>query len=256
MFDWTTFKAERAANTLPPQIQPQIQLPAEEQRQLQLQQQQQQLQAQQLQHQQAQGGSMPQQQQAQLQQLSPQQGIPVAAYRSQAAPAANQQYRTMQGLPPNNASGAGAGAGAGGMDQMQQLSGVHQQPMGGYMQAMGQPSPQQPQPLMYSHQHQHQNQNQQVRKPPGVSPSDRVLRSSTKATPGAPGSGSGSGNGMPMNMTMSMAGAQAQAQAQAHAQAQAQIQIQQRYRPLTRDDGQANAGAHPQFNASQFNAQR
>ncbi|KAI7825556.1 kinase-like domain-containing protein [Kickxella alabastrina] len=32
MFDWTTFKAERAANTLPPQIQPQIQLPAEEQR--------------------------------------------------------------------------------------------------------------------------------------------------------------------------------------------------------------------------------
>ncbi|KAJ2586704.1 serine/threonine protein kinase, partial [Coemansia sp. RSA 1722] len=267
IFDWTTFRAERATNTLPPQIP----MSAEEQRQRQLQQQQQQAQIQ------APGVGIPQPQQqqqpqqSQLQQLAPPQTIPSAAYRSQAVPTANQQvstyapnnaltsvdapqnaqnaprssfrrynvessapsrnapqqYRVMQGMPPN-------ASGAVGIDQMQQLSAVHQhpvqamvpqhqaavqQPMAGYMAGMAQPSSQpgmhvSSQAMMY---------NQQPARKPGVPPSDRVLRSNSKATANMPVS-----NGV--------------LQTGSH-------NVQPRYRPGSRDDGSGNPGSYTQYGA-------
>ncbi|KAJ1725842.1 serine/threonine protein kinase [Coemansia erecta] len=217
IFDWTTFKADRANNALPQQIP----MSAEEQRQRQLQQQQQA---------QIQGVAMPQTQQPvqqPQQQLPPNQNMQPMAYRSQAVPAANQQYRVTQGLPPNASGGSG-------MDQLQQLSGVHQhpvqamvpphqapvqQPMAGYMQSMGQPVSQpgmhvSSQGMMYG--------QQQVRKP-GVPPSDRVLRSNSKATVGPPVSN----NAMP---------------AAGHP-------VQPRYRPGSRDDIPGNGASYTQYGA-------
>ncbi|KAJ2367992.1 serine/threonine protein kinase [Coemansia sp. RSA 2607] len=264
IFDWTTFKADRANNALPQQIT----MSAEEQRQRQLQQQQQQAQIQ--------GVAMPQSQQPvqqPQQQLPSNQNIQPIAYRSQAVPAANQQvstyvanatasadalqnaqssqnatrssfrrynadssatsrnasqqYRVTQGLPPNASGGSG-------MDQLQQLSGVHQhpvqamvpphqasvqQPMAGYMQSMGQPVSQpgmhvSSQGMMYG--------QQQVRKP-GVPPSDRVLRSNSKATVGPPVSN----NVLP---------------AGGHP-------VQPRYRPGSRDDIPGNGASYTQYGA-------
>ncbi|KAJ1719750.1 serine/threonine protein kinase [Coemansia biformis] len=167
IFDWTTFKAERNANTIPPQLP----ISAEEQRQRQIQQQQQHLQQQHLQQaqqqhlqqaqqqhlQQAQQQHLQQAQQAQMHQLPSAyrtQGVPSAAqqvsayalgnalpaeaplpHSQSAAPSSfrrfntdtsvvshkpPQQYRVMQGLPPN-------AAGAAGIEQMQQLSAAYQQ---------------------------------------------------------------------------------------------------------------------------------
>ncbi|KAJ1812945.1 hypothetical protein LPJ56_005334, partial [Coemansia sp. RSA 2599] len=213
-----------------------------------------------------------QQQQPHLQQLAPPQAIPSAAYRSQAVPTANQQvstyapynllasvdatqdaqnaprssfrrynvessatsrnasqqYRVMQGMAPD-------ASGAVGIDQMQQLSAVHQHPiqamvpqhqasvqqsMAGYIPGMAQ-QPSQPgmhvssQAMMYS--------QQPVRKV-GVPPSDRVLRSNSKATSGMPVSGGGvlPAGGHP---------------------------VQPRYRPGSRDDGSGNPGSYTQFGA-------
>ncbi|KAJ2310559.1 hypothetical protein IWW52_005379, partial [Coemansia sp. RSA 2704] len=152
---------ERNTNAIPPQLP----MSPEEQRQRQLQQQQQLLQ---------------QQQQTQLQQLPPPQAIPSSAYRSQAVPAASQQqYRSMQGMPP-----------AAGMDQMQQLSAAYQPqdmgaqaagtmppPMGYTMQSL--PSSQAP-PVVHGAPHAMVYNQPQSRKM--VPPSDRmILRSGARA---------------------------------------------------------------------------
>ncbi|PIA13987.1 kinase-like protein [Coemansia reversa NRRL 1564] len=182
VFDWTTFKAERSANTVPPQLP----ISAEDQRQRQNQLIQQQ---QHIQQAQAQGAGLSAAQQPQVQQLPSSQIFPSSAYRSQAVPSATQQYRIMQGLPPN-------AAGTAGMDQMQQLSAAYQnqpqemtpqhqaaiqQPIG-YMQplATSQAPPVVPgssASMMYS-----QSQSRKM-----IPPNDRMLlRSGARAAAAAP----------------------------------------------------------------------
>ncbi|KAJ2079761.1 serine/threonine protein kinase [Coemansia sp. RSA 988] len=222
VFDWTTFKAERSANTVPPQLP----ISAEDQRQRQNQL----IQQQQIQQAQAQGAGLSLAQQPQVQQLPPPQAIPSSAYRSQAVPTATQQvsayvpgnnatladpsqntphssfrrfttdpnvpsfnstqqYRLMQGLPPN-------AAGAVGMDQMQQLPTAYQhqpqemasqhqasiqQPIG-YMQPLSSTQtppivPGSSAPMMYS-----QPQSRKM-----IPPNDRmVLRSGARAAAATP----------------------------------------------------------------------
>ncbi|KAJ1964398.1 serine/threonine protein kinase [Dipsacomyces acuminosporus] len=271
MFDWTTFKAERNANTaLQQQQQPAI---VDDQRQRQAQQQQQQQQQQQISsHQQPQSHQQQQQQQIQVpsaSQAQQQQQLPYGqipnvapqAYRTpvmppgtsqqvsgyapnstapidlpqrvqdatrssfrrnnvntSAPPSRNipQQYRGMQGLPPN-------AAGAANIDPMQ-LSAPHQhmaqpapQQQIGYMQSIGQPQPGMHAPaqgMMYG-------QPPQARKQ--IPPSDRILRSSTKANAGAPVGGN---TAVPGHQT------------------------QPRYRTGSRDDIPGNSGVYNPYGAS------
>ncbi|KAJ2745328.1 serine/threonine protein kinase [Coemansia sp. BCRC 34301] len=263
MFDWTTFKAERSVNATPgqqlpmsaeeqrqrlqqQQVQPQTQAQAQPQvggvpptqAQIQLHQQHQQLQL----------------QQQQLQQLPPPQAITSSAYRAQPIPAATQQvsahapnsnnamlvdsiprapissfrrnnvessdasridpqqYRMMQGLPPNAAAG---------MNQTQ-LSAPHQQhptqamvqqqqqPPMGYMPIIGMSHPAS-QPGMY-------DPNRKM-----APPSDRVLRSSTRAGAAPPA------NANPMY-------------APGH-------NIQPRYRQGSHDEIAGNPGVYNQYGA-------
>ncbi|KAJ2782454.1 serine/threonine protein kinase [Coemansia javaensis] len=167
IFDWTVFKAERAANT----IAPQLPISAEEQRQQQLQQQQQQQQAQLQQVQQAQVQSARQQQMLaapQMHQLPQQQMMQASPYRPQPVSSAAQQQQQMAAAYQHQHQ-----------HQQQQQQQQQQQPVGYMQQPVGVSQPPQPPPgaphaMMYGA----QPQSRKV-----VPASDRMLlRSGARAT--------------------------------------------------------------------------